>query len=255
MAKGTLDCIICNKKIRHLKSHMEYHRINEKDWPKYIIRLSPVEKVHTCDECAYKTKFKSNLNKHKNQTHKDNYFSCHICLKRFKSITGQKEHINSIHKDQRFNCSECSTTFRQMKSFRAHMNRYHQGLFTSDIITEAYKCNVCDKYFTYMKKDHNCTDIEHNWSKVQGYRQFLVNPEQMNKRKLTLSDKVDELLELLDVPQDVPQEVQDEISDFYPLPENLNLLIKIELDDQCEPIENNSTRSRAGCLVVFPKSN
>ena len=188
MPKTKMECLICGKGISKIESHMGYHNIKKELWNQYIITLSPVSKVHSCDQCEYNTPSKSNLNKHiKRHSTKDSLFFCHSCPKEFRSISGLKSHENSEHSKLRYQCTEkkCSTTFTQMKSFRNHMITNHEGLFTSDLVREAYKCNSCHKYFSYTKQNHLCIDTQkHIFRVVQGYQQYIANADEMNKRKI-----------------------------------------------------------------------
>ena len=359
MGKASLQCLICAKGILNLSKHMTYHNIKQENWKQFCIESSPVKKVYKCEStfCNYTTNDKSNLNKHKRFIHSsENTVSCDKCPKTFKCRSGLNIHINSKHKNQVFQCDECLTTFIQMKSFKTHMTNKHNGLFTSDTIIVAYKCDVCCKYFSYMKKVHICTtEMEKRFTLVKGYRQYPMNNEEINKRKkimveenqddlrvnlieplqvnnipqeddlqepLTLNEnpqqvydedelieetegdlrviknpqqafdkddlnndmQEDDLQETLTVnknPQQVydkdeligrvqvnknQQEVIDELSDWYTMPENCNILIKIELEDNhcedieledmhCEAIEINSSRSKGGAKVVLPKDS
>ena len=211
MPKTKVECLICGKGISKLESHMGYHNIKKELWNQYIVTLSPVSKVHSCDQCDYKTPSKSNLNKHiTRHSTKESLFFCHSCPKEFRSLSGLKSHKKSEHSNFRYQCTEknCSTTFVQIKSFRNHMISQHEGLFTSDLVREAYKCNSCDKYFSYTKQDHLCTDTQkHIFRVVQGYQQYIANADEMKKRLIEFKvEEGKELLATVHIPENTNEE-------------------------------------------------
>ena len=133
-------CEICFKMIKgsisQLKCHIrQAHQGKKKD---YI-----------CTPCGKPFANKTNLQYHKDRTHKGLKFGkCDQCLKEFTTAYSLKNHIKIVHEGQKpFHCDLCDTSFRSKLTLAVHKTEVHNegGVF------KRHECGACDK--KYYKKD------------------------------------------------------------------------------------------------------
>jgi hypothetical protein len=82
------------------------------------------DKTYTnCDMCEFKTKFPSNLKKHKITVHEKVKKLCQFCNKGFIYL---KEHIDTMHsKSKLYVCKHCNFSSVRLSGLRSHMKRKH----------------------------------------------------------------------------------------------------------------------------------
>ncbi|XP_055617048.1 transcription factor grauzone-like [Toxorhynchites rutilus septentrionalis] len=117
--RAQLQCPQCSKWLmnsRCLKVHMQLHSANEL----------------TCDQCDYKTKKKTLLNRHRITHHQDERpFACDKCNSTFKYKRALTVHIATKHKEGKtsYKCNFCDRTFASSTNFYTHRkNRHPQEL-------------------------------------------------------------------------------------------------------------------------------
>ena len=91
---------------------------------KGIDKTQYYDKTYTnCDMCEFKTKFPSNLKKHKITVHEKVKKLCQFCNKGFIYL---KEHIDTMHsKSKLYVCKHCNFSSVKLSGLRSHMKRKH----------------------------------------------------------------------------------------------------------------------------------
>ena len=135
---GGLDCEECSKGFSSplsLKKHSYMHKLCS----------------HPCWHCDKKFPFKSQRDFHEN-VHTTPCFCCTRtgCKSSFTRDSDLKQHL-AMHDADPLQCPNCDYRNPDIRNLRQHQ-RTHKG-------AKPYKCNVCDKRFTYsmQKKRHKCT--------------------------------------------------------------------------------------------------
>ena len=123
-------CSICSQKFtRHSNLLRHYRLVHEIDMNKYSKGIDKQES-HACDQCNFKTLYKSNLKEHKDNFHitiKKPTFSCELCS--FK--TTYKRNLTShskIHAESEnpiYRCDECEFASSYKRSLDKHKRIKH----------------------------------------------------------------------------------------------------------------------------------
>ena len=146
--------------------------------------------VYSCDECAYQSPFRNNVDKHMRSVHrKERNFLCSECGSQFSEQKSLHHHLEKmrtttddgtmvfrcakftklpsraaehLHKDDATNlflCNICDYTSSSQTDAKRHIQRIHLG-------ERRYVCNTCNKAFTsqpevgrHLARDHNDTSL------------------------------------------------------------------------------------------------
>ena len=130
-------CQICNKGVKHLKSHMKIHTSD----------------TFGCNECDHKSNNEGNLQIHR-RVHSDaKIFKCKLCEKAFKWKSSLNCHVEAAHSKSApsFMCEECSHPFKDKNNLAKHM-------FTHKA-EKPHTCDKCGKGWIRLDflKNHKCT--------------------------------------------------------------------------------------------------
>jgi len=113
---------------------------------------TPKKKTLQCNECSYKTFFKSNLSRHVTSHHPEK--ECSICKKRYGTSFALKRHITT-HEEQSYVCKICGKNFKSESGVRYH-EKCHSG--------KGKECPVCKRKF-YTKASYSGHLSQHTHEK------------------------------------------------------------------------------------------
>lgn len=127
-----------------------------------------------CDKCSYRTKFRSNLNRHVREIHSgvrhkcskcDKTFKgkhdakmhelyghtsglqCKECDKKFSSVSGLRNHVKIKHKKSTlYQCKHCEMKFYYKSHYLGHINKH--------LNVKPFSCKTCEKPFRYKVACH-----------------------------------------------------------------------------------------------------
>ncbi|XP_023311761.1 zinc finger protein 502-like [Anoplophora glabripennis] len=142
-------CNDCDYKTKY-KSGIKKHQLKHKD-------ASQIQR-YKCNDCDYETKYKYAIKQHQLK-HKDiENYSCTDCDFRTKYKNNIKSH-QLTHKDplqiQMYKCNDCDYKTK----YKKHINR-HQLTHKDPFQIQMYKCNDCD-YKTKYKRHINRHQLTH----------------------------------------------------------------------------------------------
>ena len=110
-------------------------------------------KLHGCNTCDYRTKYKPNLKNHKEAKHKGVKYKCGQC-----DYTGTKyglkDHGRAKHGGKLYLCELCDYATSYQNALSSHKKAQHEGV--------TYQCDLCDDKFSWRSglKIHRVT--KHN---------------------------------------------------------------------------------------------
>ena len=109
--------------------------------------------VFECDKCDHKTRYKSNLQKHKDLMHNTDreQFECNVCNKIFYTKANLKQHEKALHKInvEKLKCNICTFETVYTSALKVHMKSIHLNL-------RPHQCDKCDRTFRskYFLQSH-----------------------------------------------------------------------------------------------------
>jgi len=113
------QCPYCNKRLANTKEHIKAVHFKEKNY--------------FCQQCDYKTLFKSDLLKHDLLVHRKIKKSCPECGKQ---VANLHEHIRLVHKkEKKFKCNYCGYTCAKQSDMKKHTRNVHKVTSESAALT------------------------------------------------------------------------------------------------------------------------
>jgi len=104
------QCPYCRKLLANTKEHIKAVHLKEKNY--------------FCQQCDYKTLFKSDLLKHDELVHRKIKKSCPHCGKQ---VANLHEHIRLVHKkEKKFKCNYCGYTCAKQSDMKKHTRNVHK---------------------------------------------------------------------------------------------------------------------------------
>ncbi|KAJ8310688.1 hypothetical protein KUTeg_012553 [Tegillarca granosa] len=134
--------------------------------PRSGSKRSNLPKRYKCAMCAYKTRYKSDLNRHVRK-HAVATFNCEICNMPFKTVGNVEFHKRKEHADMlespsvdalKYKCSHCTYGTMYSSDLTRHVRKHYVAKF---------HCNSCNKPFMtsgslvhHKRSVHNMNDVE-----------------------------------------------------------------------------------------------
>lgn len=99
-----------------------------------------------CTECTQSYITTKELNRHVNQVHSKNLYTCGSCPTIFKNLSSLKDHVEKKHTSgSNYSCETCHKEFSCKQHLRAHMKNH---LSEEDY---PYACHICSRRFLRRK--------------------------------------------------------------------------------------------------------
>ena len=110
-----------------------------------------VDSIHgySCDQCDYKTKWKSSLKRHEDSVHGGVRYPCDQCDHKATWKSNLKTHIDCVHGDVLYPCDQCDYKSNRKGHVKRHKHSVHKDLWHS--------CDQCE--YKGTKKENLKTHI------------------------------------------------------------------------------------------------
>lgn len=148
-----------------------------------IGKKAHLPKRYKCAMCAYKTRYKSDLNRHVRK-HAVAGYNCDICNMPFKTVGNVEFHKRREHADTyvatkqdkkpKFNCKLCTFGTMQSSELTRHVRKHYIAKFT---------CTLCNRPFMtsgsllhHKRLVHNLTDEDGDATAVNGTEKETAEP-------------------------------------------------------------------------------
>ena len=91
---------------------------------------------YKCDECDYKSVWRSALNVHFKAKHLGFKQSCDECDFSSTNLASVREHIQYEHKNVRLFCDKCTFQTKRKTALNTHMQRTHEDTKQQNVVEE-----------------------------------------------------------------------------------------------------------------------
>ena len=117
--KEKYQCLICGRcflivcDVQVLADHLQKNHLSQEsdtNKPKYKEKYGGVviSNYHFCDECEFKSSYKSSLNHHKRSVHMGVKYPCNECSYKATGKSDLKVHKRSVHEGIKYPCDGCA---------------------------------------------------------------------------------------------------------------------------------------------------
>ena len=97
-----------------------------------------------CNQCDYKSMWKTSIRRHKRSEHEGITYTCNRCHQKIKwSKNSLKEHIDRKHKTATEKCDQCEYVAGNQQILSRHIAKVHEEKYK-----RKWNCSFCDKTTT-----------------------------------------------------------------------------------------------------------
>ena len=187
-----ISCNICDKSFHYdqnLKVHIKRNhdkKIFNCDQCNFSASLNSFLKQHLsihgdptikCEDCEFKTKRKSDLNRHRKIQHSQIKLLCSKCSYICKTETALSDHNRKKHDEtfQRFNCDQCTYSADRKDNLKKHIESLHDNV--------RFPCDICEYQATRKQNLASHLQKVHKQLSSEGHRSksLLLNGKVASK--------------------------------------------------------------------------